>query len=133
MQATRDGAFGLSRSRGLADVICPACLYWSLDHFARYLKTLITAVGCGIGTEALLAGGAMLAGIGPPGIGSLLRIMIMAMHLPGFWLIRRFHVHDGTEAFGLVMLLYAAVWSALWYLFWRARFTRKERVPDDVV
>jgi len=88
------------------------------------MKPILAAIVSGILCEALFVCGLMLGGVGPCGGASPLSIFVLQLHEPGLKLTSFLHIHNGAEIW-LVMFFYAAIWSGLWYLFWRWKFRQK--------
>jgi hypothetical protein len=99
------------------------------------MKAKWISLACGVATESLLFGLMIVAGggIGPCGpTGSGFAGIVMLLHIPVLWLamaLDGFGVPTDVSAALLVMapVIYVLLWSSIWYLFWKRKFTTNVR------
>gem|GEM_PF-1917994 len=84
------------------------------------MKVYLQSMACGAATEAVLVFLMLFGGMGPCGPGSLLGMLLLFLHEPGIWLSSFLPIHADYPVY-LALILYAGIWSSLWYLFWRDR------------
>jgi hypothetical protein len=90
------------------------------------MRSFIISLGLGTATESLFAFAIYKGGFGPCGPASLWSAIPFYLHLPGLFAVMPLHYLNAPDSvlWGILGILYIAIWSVLWYLTFTRRFIK---------